>query len=129
MMAVLAANNSKVDALKTTARLRPKPPETKATSEMNRSLWVALISAGSKLIDKSVSGGEVITVVMMTPTIAHLAVRLSGKRMFGLSWLILSKPEKASQAAPKPMSSSRNERLSPGVRLCKACHHCEGENC
>src|SRR5919112_794643 len=129
MIAVLAANNSKVDALSTTATLRPKPPDTKATSEINRSLWVALISAGSKLIDSSVSRGEVITVVVITPIMAHFAVRLSGKRMFGLSWLILSKPENASQAAPNPTRSSLNERVGPGAKLCSACHHWAGENC
>ena len=44
--------------------------------------------------------------VTMTAAMAHRVVRRSGKRMAGLSWLILSRPEKASQAAANPTRSS-----------------------
>ena len=85
MIAVLAAKSSNVEALMTTASLRPSPPETMATSEMKRSLWVALNSADNRWIDNRVNNGEVNSVVTITANIAQRAVRRSGKRMFGVN--------------------------------------------
>ena len=42
---------------------------------------------------------------MMTAAIAQRVVRRNGRRMAGLSWLMLSRPEKASQAEEKPTIS------------------------
>jgi hypothetical protein len=56
------------------------------------------------VIDSTESNGDVIIVVIMTASIARLVVRRIGNRMTGLSWLMLSNPEKASQAPAKPIS-------------------------
>ena len=44
----IGGEEQQIEALMTTASLRPSPPESMATSEMKRSLWVALNSAGSR---------------------------------------------------------------------------------
>ena len=106
MIAVLEANNSKLDAVRTTASLIPRPPTNMPSSEMKRSLSAAFSCSGSKPIDSAVKIGEVMTMVMMTATMARRVVRRSGNRMAGLSWLMLSNPENASQAEAKPTSRS-----------------------
>src|SRR5919109_1947762 len=123
-MAVLAANKSSVEALKTTANFRPKPPEIMASSDMNRSLCVPLMSDESRLIDRCDNSGDVMTMVAITASIAHRVVRRKGSRIVGLSWLMLSNPEKASQAAPKPINSSCRDMSRPGDKDSQDCAHC-----
>src|SRR4030095_9429799 len=99
IIAVLAANRSSAEALTTTASFKPSPPEIMAMSDMNRSLWVALVWASSILIDSTDSSGDVTIVVTMTAAIAHLVVRRKGKRIAGLGLAALSEPEKRTHPA------------------------------
>ena len=73
---------------------------------MNLSLSVALKCSGKRPIDKAVSTGEVMTMVTITAPMAHRVVRRRGKRIVGLNWLMLSRPENASHAEENPTSSS-----------------------
>ena len=127
MIAVLAANSSRLDALITTASCKPKPPEMEAICEMKRSLCVDLKSGVSMLIDNRLSSGAVTSIVPMTANIAQRVVLRSGRRMVGLNWLMLSNPEKASQAAENPTRRLFVGISAPGERLVIARRHWLGD--
>ncbi len=106
MIAVLEANSSKLEAVKTTASLRPRPPTIMPNCDMNLSLSVALKCSGKRPMDRAVRTGAVMTMVTITAVMAQRVVRRRGNFIVGLNWLMLSKPENASQAEENPTSSS-----------------------
>ena len=114
---------SRDDAVRTTANFRLKPPEIEASSEIKCSLCVALISGESRVMERVVRMGEVTTIVTTTAAMAALVVRRRGKRIVGLSWLMLSRPEKASHAAENPTRTSLSVISLPGERVSRAVHH------
>jgi len=85
MIAVLEANKSRLDAVSTTASFKPRPPTRMPSSEIKRSLSVALIWSGNKPIDSAVNIGAVTTIVTITVNMARRVVFRSGKRIAGLS--------------------------------------------
>ena len=80
-MAVLAANKSKEEAVTTTANFSGTPPEMAASSEMNRSLCVALTSEGRRVMERVVRIGEVKTIVPTMAAMANRVVLRIGKRI------------------------------------------------
>src|SRR6185369_7064130 len=129
MIAVLAANISSTEAVQTTATLTGSPPHSAPSSEMNRSCSVALIASGSSAIENSVSNGEVITIVMITSHMPRVADCLSGSRIAGLSWLMLSRPENANHAPAKPTRNVVFDSDDPSCRLCQISDQCGGPMC
>ncbi len=57
-------------------------------------------------MDSAVRTGAVMTMVTITAVMAQRVVRRRGNFMVGLNWLMLSRPENASQAEENPTSNS-----------------------
>ena len=74
MIAVFEANRSKLEAVRTTASLMPKPPTIRPSSEMNRSLSVALSCSGNRPMDNAVKTGEVTIMVTITAAMARRVI-------------------------------------------------------
>jgi hypothetical protein len=75
--------------------------------------WVSSGLPVSRVVDQSVSRGLVIAIVTTTATIARDAMRGRGSRIAGASWVIVSSPEKARKASPKPTMTTSGVRVRP----------------
>ena len=117
-MAVFAAKSSKLDAVSTTESLSQPPPNCPPSSETKRSELRSLTSFGTSEMANSVSTGEVAIIVTMTRRMPFFALSLMGSFIAGLSWLMLSRPENASQAPEKPTRKVERSRSFARARFC-----------
>jgi hypothetical protein len=117
MMAVFAANSSRLEAVSTTDSFNHPPPNWPPSSEMKRSEFWSLTASGTRLMASKVSTGEVAIIVATTRRMPFCADSLIGNFIAGDSWLMLSRPENASHAPEKPTRKVDSSRSFASARF------------